>query len=417
MVQIIERQPTTSDRFFDAIGKGAEGLVNYQMVQQQKEAQEMKLKKENDTYKRLTGEDISGISNPKIREKVFESAFKAKQSEKKQDFLTKLFSGNKSNQNEQIQTNPDQMQRNPEEMQNQPGQGFDVSKISDEDLARANAIDPALGKSLQSSKDTALRENREIEKAKTKKLESERNFHTNYSKKSVDEADALRNSVPKLEMSLDFARNAIESDEVGAFSLANLGERLNIPELQTAKGAQLVTAAKENLLGNMSRVSSKAQNKWFEQRLNSMMAKVGQTKEANLTAQEMLEAEVAMSKAYLNEFERLQDEDDKNYGYERKDISKRAHQAVKPLENHIFKRATYRMKEIEEVEKGLPELKKMVGKNVSKGEPLTLAMAKLYKQKFGDNALSVAEKNGYYIPTLEEFQSYEQKPREFREEL
>ena len=63
-------------------------------------------------------------------------------------------------------------------------------------------------------------------------------------------------------------------------------------------------------------------------------------------------------------------------------------------------------------------MKKQVGKNVSKGTPLTLAMAKLYVEKFGkEDALKVAEKNGYRIPTMEEFSSYEKVPQEFREDL
>jgi hypothetical protein len=42
-------------------------------------------------------------------------------------------------------------------------------------------------------------------------------------------------------------------------------------------------------------------------------------------------------------------------------------------------------------------------------------MAKLYKDKYGQNAFQIAKKNGYYIPTLEEFQLFQQRPQEFRE--
>jgi hypothetical protein len=256
-----------------------------------------------------------------------------------------------------------------------------------------------------------------MEEQERRQSENDRTFHTKYSQKSVEEADKLRASIPKLENAMDYARNAIESGSVGAFSMANLGEILKIPALQTAKGSQLVTASKENLLGNMSRVSSRGQNQWFEQRLNSMFPRIGQSQEANLSALEILESESAMERAYLDEFDRIQDEDIEKYGYERKDIAKRAHAAVKPYENFIFNRSNYRLKELEEREEGASNLKQKVGKNVIKGTPLTLTMASLYKQKFGDKALQVAEKNGYTIPTRDEFEAYQKRPREFRQDL
>ncbi len=418
MIQVIQAQQREPKRSFgqklsEGIGRGLDVGSQLMEAHNQKKA----IAQENDAAKRF-GIDISGIQDPKMRQEAIKYALEGQMKEniqnKKQDFLSKLFEGNQGGQSQQ--RGNDNLLDNQQQEQMQQG-GFNPAQISDEQIAQANAIDPNMGRELRAAKDTALRENRENSTQQRKEFESERKFHSDFAKKSIEEVEGLRSSLPKLEMSLDFARNAVESGEVGRFSLANLGERLGIPELQTAKGAQLVTAAKENLLGNMSRVSSRAQNKWFEQRLNSMMAKVGQTEEANLSSQEMLEGEVALSQAYINEFDRLSEEDMKNFGFEKKDIAKRARNAVKPLENHIFNRTNYRLKEIEEVEKGLNDVKKQAGKNVIKGTPLTLAMAKIYKDKYGENALSVAEKNGYYIPTLEEFKSYQQRPREFREEL
>ena len=101
--------------------------------------------------------------------------------------------------------------------------------------------------------------------------------------------------------------------------------------------------------------------------------------------------------------------------YERKDIDKRVHSGIQPLQKHIAQRTSFRLRELEEQEKGLSAMKKDIGKNVVKGTPLTMAMAKLYANKFGKEALKVAEKNGYYIPTPDEFMSYQKRPEEFRE--
>ena len=39
-------------------------------------------------------------------------------------------------------------------------------------------------------------------------------------------------------------------------------------------------------------------------------------------------------------------------------------------------------------------------------------MAKLYKDKYGEKALQMAEKDGYRIPTYEEFEQYQKRPNE-----
>jgi len=257
----------------------------------------------------------------------------------------------------------------------------------------------------------------DLKKLARKEFEGERSFHTGYSKKIEEQADQMRESIPKKGMALDFSRNSVESGDVSYFSPDKLADATGVDLFRTAKGAQLLTAGKENLLSNMSKVGAKAQNIWFEQRLNSMFPKIGQSKEANLTTQEMLEGELAMDKAYLDAFDRLVEEDEAKYGYTRKDIQKRAQQEADPIQRQILKRSSYRMKELEEQEMGLDKLKNKVGKDTPKGTPFTLAMAQLYYEKFGDKGMKVAEKNGYYIPAIEEYETYRRAPQEFREGL
>lgn len=314
-----------------------------------------------------------------------------------------------------MQNVPSNVSQAPVQPQEPQAGQFDPRKITDLDIAEVTSYNPNLGKLLQQQKDTALRENREQEKIKRKEFESEREYHTGFSKELEKEINRQREVIPKKENSLNLARNAVESGNLGYFSLDKLADATGVDLFRTAKGSQLITASKENLLNNMGRVSARAQNIWFEQRLNSMFPKIGQSTEANLTVQEMLEGELALDKAYLKEFDRLSQEDESRYGYVKKDVSRRAHQAIKPLEGEIFKRTTYRMKEIEEQEKGLNSLKKEIGKKVPKGTPMTLAMAKLYKDKFEDKALEVALNNGYYVPSIEEFKLFQQSPQEFRE--
>ena len=411
MIQIIPAAKTFGSQFGSNLGKGlAEG---FERGREQKSFSEQ-ISKENDAIKKNFGIDLTGINDPKQRQEIVSQILQGQQKEsmlnKKEDFLSNLFNKDKGNQNVMNQEVSDV-----EKMENP--YGFDPSEISDEDIVKASSIDKNVGSALQHLKDVSLREKREELNNKRHEFEENRKYHTQFSKESAQEIEKKRNSLPKLENALNHARNSIETGELSYFSPDKLADYTGIDLFRTAKGAQLITAGKENLLGNMSRVSARGQNIWFEQRLNSMFPKIGQSKEANLTVQEMLEGEAAIEKSYISEYDRLAEEDMKEYGYERKDINKRSQNAVKFKEKEIMRRTSYRMKEVEEVEKGLSTLKNQVGKNVPKGTPLTLAMAKLYKDKFGDKALEVEKKNGYYIPTLEEFKMYQSTPQEFRENL
>lgn len=403
MVQIIQenKRPTFGQQLNEGLGRGLETLQQYQQMAQQ----EAKQQKFADEVQRLYGVDVSSMS-PEGMEKFATEAYKQQskqnQLQEKQDFLEKLFG-------------QQQPQKNPKEVSEEQPMALN---ISDEDIIQASAIDPNLARELRNAKDTALKEKNRSEELKSKKFEQERTYHTGFSKELEKDVNQKREALPKKEMALNFARNAIETGNLGFFSLDKLADITGSDLFRTSKGAQLVTAAKENLLGNMGRVSARAQNIWFEQRLNSMFPKIGQSDQANLTVQEMIEGEVAMDKAYINEFDRLVKEDEDKYGFTLKDIGKRAQNAASSQQKQIFNRSVYRMKELEEKEKGVSKLRKEVGKNVIKGTPLTLGMAQLYVDKFGkEKAMEIAKKNGYFIPSRQDYQYYEIRPEEYRERL
>lgn len=397
------------DRLNEGIGRGIDTLQEFKEMADK----EAKQKKFADEIKRIYKIDVSGMS-PEGAEKMGIEAYKqmAKQGrmDKTQEFLSGVFGGKSG------ETNQENAPLNPAK-DSIPQQGFDFSQISDEDIAIASSLDPNLGRSLQHSKDVALREKREQENIKRTEFKDERAYHTQFSKPAVERANTLRNALPKQEAALNYARQAIESGEVGAFTMNHLAEITGADSLKNAKGAQLTLSAKEQLLPSLARISAKAQNQYMEKRMSSMIPQIGSKDEANLTMQEMLEAEAEMDKAYLTEFDRLSEEDNRDYKFEKKDIEKRARDAVKHKEAEIGKRTSYRLKEIEENSEGLSSLKSKVGKNVMKGTPLTLSMANLYYKKFGENALTVAKKNGYYVPTKEELMIFEQRPEEYRENL
>lgn len=440
MVQVIRANNTKSNfsrDFAKAIGTGfSEGLDE----RIKRKNQLSQLANENKAIKENFDIDLSNINDPDLRKAYFTQEMKnqgkLQQLNQKQEAFGKIFNRDQgqahqpqdkfglASQSARSAGIPQEQQQ--QQQQGTPNQGgFDASQLSDQDILELTNIDPNMGRQAQHAKDVALREKTSKqkfdfnkEKEERDKFEADRSYHTGFSKESDKQANSLRESLPKKEMSLNYARQAVESGDIGYFSPDKLADATGVDLFRTAKGAQLITAGKENLLSNMSRVSAKGQNQWFEQRLNSMFAKIGQSEEANLTVQEMLEGELAIDQAYLSAFDNLASQDQEKYGFEKKDIEKRARNFIKPYEKEVMNRSSYRMKQLEEKEKGLNKMQAEVGKNVIKGTPLTMAMANLYVKKFGkEKALSVAEKNGYKIPTKEEFMIYTLQPQEYREKI
>jgi hypothetical protein len=264
----------------------------------------------------------------------------------------------------------------------------------------------------------------EIEKRKIdQKISAEdRKYHTQFAAKQEEKIASLRDAVPKKRSALRHSRLAVESGQVGSFSINQIADSIGGAAgdaLRNSKGTQLITAGKENLLSNMARVSAKGQNQWFEERLASMFPKVGQSMEANLATQEMLEGELVLEEAYLKKFDELAAADEELYGYSKKDVDRRARQAVEHLESAVFDRSVYRMRELEEKEMGKTGMQKAMNKKVPKGTPMTLAMGALFLDKYKDSkvALDVAKKLGYKVPNGEDLQLYLMTSEEFAEKV
>src|SRR6185437_14806030 len=244
MVQIIQenRRPSTSERFSRAIGSGLQSISQTRQEQQAIEA-----------GKQLLGMDLSGFS-PEERKVILSEGLKQqgkeKQQTREQQFLSELFRGKQ----------PGQQQGFSDSLMQESGEeggvsgGFDSSMLSDENIAKATVVNPNLGKVFQSQKDVGLREKRKTEEAERKQFTEDRAYHTQQAKTAKEEADLLRTTIPRKENALQYARDSIETGDVGYFSADKLADATGIDLFRTAKGAQLITAGKENLLNNMGRV-------------------------------------------------------------------------------------------------------------------------------------------------------------------
>lgn len=242
-------------------------------------------------------------------------------------------------------------------------------------------------------------------KMAAKNIAADRAYHAKKLESTEKKVEGLRESLPKKEFALQLAKDAIASGEIGVFSLNNLAQRLGLPELRTAKGLQLITSSKEQFLSNMSRVSAKGQNQFFEQRLLDMLPKIGQSKEANDTVQTIMEGELEMDKEYLKTYSQLEQEDIEKYGYPKSSLPNRVQKIVDAKYQEIFSKTGYKLREIYEREKGYEELRKISMKPVPKGTYLTPEMAQIIAKNYNGNIKKATEnaiKLGYKLPSQEE---------------
>lgn len=206
MVQILTPQsrerPSFAQSILGGISEGIPGaLESYQKGQQLKGQQQQ----QNQTLQQLTGQDLSGLDPDS--QKAALSAFLKQQGDerlldKKQGFLDQIF--NDKSQTESNQSN------NKESKSKQ----FEPESLSDEDISRAAAINPALGNSLRQAKDSSMKQKQALRK-------EEIEFHKETQK--YDE-DLLKNTriAKNQQETIKSIGKAIDSGNVKPGSWANI---------------------------------------------------------------------------------------------------------------------------------------------------------------------------------------------------
>ena len=243
------------------------------------------------------------------------------------------------------------------------------------------------------------------EEQKQKKFDTEREYHKAGAEEARKEYTQIQENLAKVDLSIKMAEDAIESGDVGALSPSNIGERLGIHEFQTLAGAQLAGAGKENLFGNLSKVAAKGQNVYVEQRISSFFPEVGKSREANLEFLVFKKAEKETLQNYSKQYERIEQEDMKEYGFVRNNISARAWNAAEADNNIVLDRASYRSRVLYEQEKGREWVDKNATKQVKNKTPLTpYALDAIMRTKKLDleGAQKEALRLGYKLPSKED---------------
>jgi hypothetical protein len=244
-----------------------------------------------------------------------------------------------------------------------------------------------------------------------KRFESERTYQSQRALPYMKKLDEQRSSLAEKDQALSLMRNAIESGNLEFFSkdsfanfLGKFGEGL-----RTAKGAQLINAQKEFLLGNIARAGARP-NMYIEQQISKMLPQIGRSDEANYTVVESFQAQQDLEKKKQETSDQLINKYESELGYVPGNIASQVDEAIKPYAQEVQSRLSYRLRNIQENEMGASKLKATLSNRVSQGTPLTLQTAQLLFEKEGSKeaGMKKAKELGYYIPSLEEYRRYTQ---------
>lgn len=146
---------------------------------------------------------------------------------------------------------------------------------------------------------------------------------------------------------------------------------------------------------------------WIEQQISDALTKLGRSKEANLTVTSALEARLERGEAKQQIARDLENYYMEKDGTIPANFTNIVREQMKPVEEQIQKKLSYKLRTFYEKENS-GKLGDLMNKKVPDGTPLTVEMATMFKKKYGDveKAKENAKKQGYYIPTSDEYRRY-----------
>lgn len=349
MVQILQPQSRQKPSFLQSIVGGlSQGASQAIPEYFQKQAQMKLMQQENEAAKQM-GFDLSGISDPKMRQAIVAESLKQQGKQQiqgqKQSFLEQVFGGGSQQKNQMRM----QDQQEPNE-QMQP-KGFDPSQITDEQIAMATSMDPALGREMRAAKDSALQQKRHLEDIDLRKSESRRKEETEISKPILLEMNQIRKNIPLQEQAILDIEEA--SPEVSA--LDYFADVTGFEPFRSAAGAKMKTAIKDFFLSDLSRAGTRP-NMWIEQQLADALPKLGRSKEANLVTAAGMKFKVDLAKKRMELIDELADRDREKYGYVKADVDSRASKLMKKYVVDRQKELHDNIKKIKSDHKGKKEV-------------------------------------------------------------
>lgn len=148
------------------------------------------------------------------------------------------------------------------------------SAISDQQLLALGLVNPNIAKIAQKNEQMRLQELESAEKSAAPYMEEYRRIKT---------------ALPDLTTSINVAEDAVKSGDLSGFGSDYWSEKLNFPQLLTAKGKQLKSATK-NFMAQGKELFGARPTNYDVSILEQMFARIGESKWAQLSAIEMQKA-------------------------------------------------------------------------------------------------------------------------------
>lgn len=308
------------------------------LFQQQRELQEQRLTQEKNIEaekSRLKNEEIELKKSKELRrEKLYERYGVGKQNNQIQENI-QIKPGVGTRISEKIETEP------PKE------QNLDLKTIPDEEIAAVALDDPMFAKILQKGKQIALSEQHKIDDNKNR----DREYAYKVNQKTRDKADAIRDSLPAQQGALVGMEDAINSNEIGPFTLDHFANMLGIEGLRSAKSGQFLAASKTFFGKAVKEVGGARPNIYLEQQMASMLPGIGRDKWANLGGLEFQKFGVDVNEKWLDLYDKFSNEDIDKYGFVKENIDSRIAKEMKPFTEKRQQQLEDKIKEIDKLRK------------------------------------------------------------------
>lgn len=253
-------------------------------------------------------------------------------------------------------------------------------ELTPEKVAAISLLDPQQGKAFAHLYDVQ---------------QKDKEFERTRSAKFLDEARTKSEGLVERRIAIDSAKKAVMSGEITPFGGDFWADVLNFPQLKTASGAALQTAAKTNLIGSLNAIPGARPNQYIEQQINNAFARAGQSKEANLAQINIIEAKLDIDEKMAEITRDLADFYKQQYGFIPEGLDRQVSRAIEPFAKQRMKELGYDLQELTEQSSGQDKLAEV--KRVTKGTPLTRQKAEALLLKIQPLAA-----NPDYIPTEED---------------
>ena len=170
--------------------------------------------------------------------------------------------------------------------------------------------------------------------------------HWDIAKKIFENTDELAEGLIVKENALNLMKNAIENRSTADFNKDLLANITGVEALRSKSGAEIVTAGKEYLLGNLSKAGARP-NQWIEQQISKALPDVGRTDKANKAVIEMLDLDNRIARREIELRDEIASQHEQEYGYVRRTLGSDIQRELKKYAERELKRTENNLRNLE----------------------------------------------------------------------